>query len=229
MSKSQPSAAQIEANRQNAKKSTGPKTPQGKARSSQNAIKHGLHSRILVMPDESQADFDELSDGLLRSYGPQNLAEKLIVEQIIIAHWKIRRLQRYERFLFDRLHTRDLRREREIRKDKNFDFPMDSIDVMSRQFGSVEMEHLQYLEDRLQYSIVRAHRELVRLRKLARDAREDEWENEADLEVSDEEAEAYGEEGELLSVADPGRGDASTGLREDSSGKGADPEVHLRL
>jgi hypothetical protein len=49
--------AQIRANRRNAQKSTGPRTPQGKAVVSQNAIKHGLFARQDVISSESQADF----------------------------------------------------------------------------------------------------------------------------------------------------------------------------
>lgn len=50
--------AQILANRRNAQKSTGPRTPQGKAAVSQNAVKHGLLARQDVINLESQADFE---------------------------------------------------------------------------------------------------------------------------------------------------------------------------
>ena len=49
---------QLRANRKNAKKSTGPNTPEGKARSSKNALKHGLLARDAVLPGEDPADFD---------------------------------------------------------------------------------------------------------------------------------------------------------------------------
>ena len=50
--------AQIKANRNNAKKSTGPRTEQGKARVAKNALKHGLLARDTVLPGEDAADFD---------------------------------------------------------------------------------------------------------------------------------------------------------------------------
>ena len=49
---------QIQANRNNAKKSTGPRTEQGKAASSQNALKHGLLARDAVLPGEDPADYE---------------------------------------------------------------------------------------------------------------------------------------------------------------------------
>ena len=51
---------QIAANRLNAQKSTGPKTPEGRAAVRLNAIKHGLTAQSLVLPGENPEDFDEL-------------------------------------------------------------------------------------------------------------------------------------------------------------------------
>ena len=51
------SQAQITANRENAKKSTGPKTAEGKSRSSQNALKHGYNSAELVIPEDLREEF----------------------------------------------------------------------------------------------------------------------------------------------------------------------------
>ena len=50
--------AQMKANRKNAKKSTGPRTEEGKSRSAKNALKHGLLARDIVLPGEDPADFD---------------------------------------------------------------------------------------------------------------------------------------------------------------------------
>ena len=57
--------AQILANRRNARKSTGPKTPEGKATVAKNATKHGLFARQNVVISENQADFDALRDDML--------------------------------------------------------------------------------------------------------------------------------------------------------------------
>ena len=53
-----PTNAQIKANGKNAKKSTGPRSEEGKARSAKNALKHGLLARDTVLPGEDPADFD---------------------------------------------------------------------------------------------------------------------------------------------------------------------------
>ena len=52
---------QIEANRRNAQKCTGPRTPEGKARSSRNALKTGIDAKSAVLPSESAAKLDELT------------------------------------------------------------------------------------------------------------------------------------------------------------------------
>ena len=53
-------ARQIVANRRNARKSTGPRTPAGKAIVRKNALKHGLLSREVILPDEDEATLLEL-------------------------------------------------------------------------------------------------------------------------------------------------------------------------
>jgi len=63
--------AQIDANRQNSKKSTGPKTAAGKAAVSQNAVKHGLFAHEAVIHGESQADFDLHREAFLAEYRPE--------------------------------------------------------------------------------------------------------------------------------------------------------------
>jgi len=55
---------QIAANRRNAKKCTGPKSPQGKATSSMNNLRHGLRARTIILRGEKQEDFDEIHAGL---------------------------------------------------------------------------------------------------------------------------------------------------------------------
>ena len=60
--------ARLRANRKNARKSTGPKTPEGKARSSRNALKHGLLARHVIIdddPNEDPAEFNRILEGLI--------------------------------------------------------------------------------------------------------------------------------------------------------------------
>ncbi len=87
---------QIRANRANAKKSTGPRTQEGKARSSQNALKHGLLANDAVLPGEDPADFDRHLTSFEDTYLPRNRVEKEIVRQIADVAWRMQRLSRIE-------------------------------------------------------------------------------------------------------------------------------------
>ena len=88
--------AQMNANRNNAKKSTGPRTNEGKQRSGQNALKHGLLARDAVLPDEDPADFDRQLCDLEDTIEPKNALEFELVRQIVDAQWRLRRLTRLE-------------------------------------------------------------------------------------------------------------------------------------
>ena len=88
------SIAQFNANRQNAKKSTGPKTQQGKQTASRNATKHGFLAQLV--PAE-QSDFHEMLDGLLECLHPSDQMQSLLVQQIALAYLRLRRLLRTER------------------------------------------------------------------------------------------------------------------------------------
>jgi hypothetical protein len=87
---------QTAANRRNARKSTGPKTPEGKAASSMNALRHGLRARTVILKDENREDFDEILTGLQDQFQPQNPGERHLVDQAAIAQWKLVRAETYE-------------------------------------------------------------------------------------------------------------------------------------
>ncbi len=86
----------IRANRENAKKSTGPKTDSGKTRSSQNVLKHGLLANDAVLPGEDPAEFDQHLTSFEDTYLPRNRVEKEIVRQIADVSWRMQRLSRIE-------------------------------------------------------------------------------------------------------------------------------------
>ena len=87
---------QIRASRENAKKSTGPRTTEGKARASKNALKHGLMAQDAVIPGEDPAEFDRHLTKLEDTYLPRNYVEKELVRQIGDTMWRIKRLSRIE-------------------------------------------------------------------------------------------------------------------------------------
>jgi hypothetical protein len=90
------SPAQVLANRENAKRSSGPKTTQGKQASSRNAVRHGLTGAQIVIPGEDASAYEELRKGLCESYNPANDAERLLVDQIAANSWRLTRAIRIE-------------------------------------------------------------------------------------------------------------------------------------
>src|ERR687889_758899 len=76
------SEKKAEANRRNALKSTGPKTPEGKAAVRLNALKHGLLSQEILLPEEDEEALRELGQNLKLELQPVGELENLLVEQI---------------------------------------------------------------------------------------------------------------------------------------------------
>ncbi len=97
------SQKQIEANRRNALKSTGPKTAAGEVIVSKNAVKHGLRAQHTVIDSESWIEFNEFRNELIRHLAPVGFLEQLLAERIIAAFWRLRRVARIEVELFNYL------------------------------------------------------------------------------------------------------------------------------
>lgn len=74
----------------------GPRTVEGKRRSSQNARKHGLWSAAIVLPNENAAEFRSLARDLIAELGASGTLELELVQHVVIAAWRIRRLRKYE-------------------------------------------------------------------------------------------------------------------------------------
>ena len=129
---------QFEANRRNAQKSTGPKTPEGKAAVSMNALRHGLRARTVVLPGEDPTEFHQLCNDLESEWTPQSRTEQFYVEQMAVSQWKLTRMEVVEVNIF---------------KDD------DTKSQLSR------LDCLWQAECRLERSYARAQRELERLQK----------------------------------------------------------------
>ena len=82
------SPAQIAANRRNSLRSKGPTSEEGRRRSSQNAIKHGLTARVTtVLSSEDAAAFDEQMTGVVRTLNPRNPIEAMLARQAGQSAW----------------------------------------------------------------------------------------------------------------------------------------------
>jgi hypothetical protein len=90
------SPAQNIANQANAQHSTGPRTPEGKARVAQNAVRHGLTAKHLVIRPDDQAEFDQFQADLAAELDPQGTVEALTFHELLHAAWNLQRFRRIE-------------------------------------------------------------------------------------------------------------------------------------
>jgi hypothetical protein len=94
-------SAQILANQANAQNSTGPKTEEGKAASRLNALKHGMTSSMVVLPNEDPAEWESFRSTMLGSLRPHGEQEQILAVSIAEHKWRIRRLSRIETALLE--------------------------------------------------------------------------------------------------------------------------------
>ena len=86
------SESQIRANRLNGAKSRGPRTPEGKRRSSRNSRRHGMLSRTILLADEDSRAFFKVISQLEDTFRPQDAFEKACVESMAVARWRAMRI-----------------------------------------------------------------------------------------------------------------------------------------
>jgi hypothetical protein len=129
---------QIAANRENAKLSHGPVTEAGKAAVRLNALKHGFRARQIVLPGESQEDFDQLCQDLESEWQPQTPTERMCLEDMATNRWKLIRAEKVEVILQD----------------------LDGDDSLCKQLDNVLL-----FQGRFERAFQRALRELQRLQK----------------------------------------------------------------
>ena len=98
------SQRQIDANRLNAQKSTGPSTPEGRAAVGLNSLKYGLYAETLILPGEDPAAFEALLDRLDAEHQPATPTEETFVSQIAMAIWRRARIQRMEAAFYKNKH-----------------------------------------------------------------------------------------------------------------------------
>jgi hypothetical protein len=95
--------AQVLANRDNAKLSTGPITAEGKLAASRNSTRHGLTGTQIVMPGEDAAAYEELRTNMHKAYAPANDPERVLVDQVAAGAWRLMRAQRVETAVLTKL------------------------------------------------------------------------------------------------------------------------------
>ncbi len=90
------SARQFEANRLNAQNSTGPRTPEGKARSSRNAVTHGLTARKVFLAEEDPEEYRRLHEAAAARLKPEGVLEDELVARLVSLIWRLRRIPAFE-------------------------------------------------------------------------------------------------------------------------------------
>src|SRR5262245_34081148 len=85
------SVRQIEANRHNALRSTGPKNENGKQRSRRNALRHGFTAETVIEPLESRDEYRAFEAAILTEYLPQTPVEQELVRRLASLFWRLRR------------------------------------------------------------------------------------------------------------------------------------------
>src|SRR5438105_4207760 len=91
---------QVNANRQNALRSTGPKTAVGKTISSVNSIRHGFYATAVLLPGEDREEFLRLARRLVLAHQPCGVLEEEQVRSIVETRWQLRRATRIDSELF---------------------------------------------------------------------------------------------------------------------------------
>ncbi len=171
--------AQILANRLNAQKTTGPRTRQGKAIVSQNAVKHGFLARQAVISSENQADFCLYQDRILSELAPESPMESMLSERIVILSWRLKRVGRIQNQTIDALNARNtsspLTKLTKSLLFKGWDLPQaDSSEsahdlalgrLAIKDFSNARvLDRLLMYERRMEHSLYKTLLELQRLR-----------------------------------------------------------------
>ena len=89
--------ARAAASRRNGAKSRGPRTPEGKARAAQNALKHGMRAqKYVVLPQEDAAAFAALETAIVAELAPEGVLQTLLARRVAVAAWRLERADRME-------------------------------------------------------------------------------------------------------------------------------------
>jgi hypothetical protein len=171
------SDAQINANRSNAQRSTGPRTKVGKAVVAQNAIKHGLFAHQDVIAEEDPQQYEEHRRRFLAELSPAGEKQALLAGRIVSLAWRLKRAERLQNELFDYLLAREVERSMDAFLDdmnaKDLKRMHESVEtdpayavgrMIARDYrGAKTLDRMTLHERRLEGSLYRTMRELDRV------------------------------------------------------------------
>jgi hypothetical protein len=168
-----PSPAQSAANKLNAEKSSGPASPQGKVRSSLNALRHGLTARVVVLPTEDMEAYRQFSKELVGSLDPQTPLETQFAQTVADNQWRINRIRSIEDGMLALGHS-------EAAGDFDAEHPQIHAALTAAaafRNGSQSFVNLSIYEQRLHRSLKEALRQLKELQAERRDCRKAEMDD----------------------------------------------------
>jgi predicted nucleic acid-binding protein len=158
------SQQKIDSARANGAKSHGPKTDAGRKISSQNAVTHGLYANAVVLPSESHEQYQETLDAYLQQFQPEGPIEHDLIEEMVAAKWRQRRLWAIEA---DLLEVEMLEQKAEV--DAKYT-GYDAITPLSFAYAalakSTSLPFLTRNESRLERAYNRALKMLLDLQRL---------------------------------------------------------------
>jgi len=167
--------AQVQANRLNAGRSTGPRTAEGKATASQNSLKHGLFAREGVIRGEDGEEFEMHREMLLEQLNPAGPLEQILAARIVDLTWRLRRAAQDQNEAFGAMYDRHTADGEEPREPDERAMTLGRMILEDFSQGAI-LERLLRYERRIESSFYRTLNELRRVR---------DQEHNADREVAD--------------------------------------------
>jgi len=164
--------AQIKANRQNALKSTGPRTKEGKETVSQNATKHGLCSCKNVIKGERLDEYEQFHAEMIEDLSPLGAMEEMLAERIVNLSWRLKRAEVFQNAVIESISDdifheswNDCQRAKEQAQDGDMSLLLGKS--IRRDFANYKvLEQLLVYERRIESSLYKATAELRKIQKL---------------------------------------------------------------
>lgn len=138
------------ANQNNALKSTGPKTAEGKERASQNATTHGLLSKALIVAGEDAYAYESFRKAIFDDLQPKTAMETLLVEKIVSYAWRLRRAVQAEAIFF------------------STDWNLQTLDSFFNGSDAAKIQNISRYETTIEKHFYRAVKELREIQVLRR-------------------------------------------------------------
>jgi hypothetical protein len=156
---------QIAANRANARKSTGPRSVEGKSISSRNALKSGIDAQSQIIRGEDPAALQSLTEQYMRDFDPRSAAERALIDILIDCEWILRRLRKAEAQLWEQRFAAMIERHESRHEDEEEPEPFPEHELLGQAFDALDLclSRLERRRDLVQRNYQRALKDLREL------------------------------------------------------------------